>query len=81
DYVSIVTNAHKYLKEKTMKYFEASLDPGQFVRIHRSYIVNINHISRIELYDKDSYLVFLKNDKKLKASAQGYKLLKKTLNY
>jgi len=80
DYVMIHTKDGKHLKEKTMKYFETHLTPSQFVRIHRSYIVNVNEILRIELYDKENYSVLLKNSTSLKASSSGYKLLKQVLN-
>jgi DNA-binding LytR/AlgR family response regulator len=76
----IHTAQGKYLKEKTMKFFETHLDPGQFVRIHRSVIVNVTQISRVELYDKEQYAVLLKNGDKLKASSTGYKALKQILN-
>ncbi len=79
DYVMIHTKDARHLKEKTMKYFETHLDPAQFVRIHRSSIVNIEAILRIELYDKESYMVHLKNGAHLKASITGYKLLKQIL--
>ncbi len=80
DYVMIHTAAGKYLKEKTMKYFETHLDPGVFSRIHRSFIVNLNHIARLELYDKEQYVVKLKDGTTLKASSAGYKTLKDQLN-
>lgn len=79
DYVMIYTHKDSYLKEKTMKYFETHLDNQQFVRIHRSSIININEINRIEHYDKESYLVVLKNNVKLKVSDSGYKSLKQML--
>ncbi len=80
DYVMIHTKEARHLKEKTMKYFESHLDPGQFIRIHRSFIVNAGFIDRIEYYDKESYSVLLKNGSKLRASTNGYKLLKQILN-
>lgn len=79
DYVMIHLADARYLKEKTMKYFETHLDPAQFVRIHRSFIVNVNYIARLELYDKEQYSVRLKNAAVLKASSTGYKLLKDLL--
>jgi hypothetical protein len=79
DYVHIVTLQGKYLKEQTMKYFETHLPAGRFVRIHRSYIVNIESISRIELYTKQNQLITLKNGEQLKVSAAGYKMLRTTL--
>jgi len=75
DYVKLHTAKNAYLKEKTMKYFEENL-PSQFIRIHRSYIVNVNEVAKIELYEKESYRVYLKNNKVLKASSNGYKALK-----
>jgi two-component system LytT family response regulator len=80
DYVMIHTKEGNYLKEKTMKYFETHLDPGKFIRIHRSYIVNAEAIERIELYDKETYSVLLKTGNKLRASTTGYKLLKQILH-
>jgi two-component system LytT family response regulator len=80
DYVMIHTKEAKHLKEKTMKYFESHLDPGQYIRIHRSYIVNARFIDRIEYYDKENYAVLLKTGAKLKASTTGYKILKQVLN-
>jgi len=79
DYVLLYTNTGKHLKEQTMKYFELHL-PSSFVRIHRSYIVNTNQISRVELFGKENYNVRLKNDICLRASATGYKLLKERLS-
>lgn len=79
DYVMLYTKDSRFLKEKTMKYMETHLDPFQFVRIHRSTILNVNFISRVEIYDKESYAVLLKNNVSLKASISGYKLLKQLL--
>ncbi len=76
DYADIHTEKGSFLKEKTMKYFEENLPPQQFIRIHRSYIVNVNEVSKIELYEKDTYRVHLKNGKILKAASNGYKALK-----
>ena len=76
DYVKLHSAKKTYLKEKTMKYFEENLPQQQFIRIHRSYIVNVNEVSKIELYEKDNYRVHLKNGECLKASSNGYKMLK-----
>ena len=80
DYVMIYTRDAKHLKEKTMKYFETHLDPAQFIRIHRSFIVNAQFIDRIEYYDKENYAVLTKTGAKLRASTSGYKILKQALN-
>ena len=79
DYVMIHTKDNKHLKEKTMKYFETHLDSDRFIRVHRSFIVNADYILRLELYDKESYRVILKNNAVIKASSSGYKLLKEKL--
>ena len=76
DYVKLHTAKSAYLKEKTMKYFEENLSPGQFIRIHRSFIVNVNEVAKIELYEKESYRVHLKSGEILKASSNGYKALR-----
>jgi len=79
DYVTIHTGEEKYLKEKTMKYFESHLDPTVFVRIHRSTIINIDFMDKLEYYDKESHIVLMKDGTGLRASATGYKTLKKAL--
>lgn len=79
DYVQIVADHGKYLKEDTMKYFEANLPSSLFVRVHRSYIVNIEKISRIETYEKQNQRLILKNGDKIKASVTGYKVLREAL--
>ncbi len=76
DYVMIHSEEGNHLKEKTMKYYESVLNPNEFVRIHRSYIVKISEITQLELYKKDSYLAILKDRTKLKASRTGYRKLK-----
>jgi two-component system LytT family response regulator len=62
-----------------MKYFEDHLEPNNFIRIHRSSIININFIKQMELYEKDSYRVILKNDKPLPVSKTGLQKLKQIL--
>jgi len=79
DYVLIYTDSNRYLKDQTMKYWETHLPGDCFVRIHRSFIVNIETIARIELYEKDLFKVHLKNGDTLKASVSGYKLLKQKM--
>ncbi|MDR1160935.1 MAG: LytTR family transcriptional regulator [Tannerellaceae bacterium] len=79
DYVTLFTPSGQFIKEQTMKHFEKHL-PADFVRIHRSSIVNTNYIMRVELYGKESYHIRLKNGTSLRASGSGYKLLKERLN-
>jgi hypothetical protein len=80
DYVQIVTTKGKYLKEQTMKFFEEHLPENQFVRVHRSVIVNVEMISRIELYEKQAQLLTLKDGQQIKTSPGGYKALRSVLN-
>lgn len=80
DYVQIFTDKGKFIKEDTMKYFETNLPASSFVRVHRSYIVNIEKILRIELYEKQSQMLTLSNGDKVKTSISGYKLLREALN-
>jgi two-component system, LytTR family, response regulator len=76
DFVKIFTADGVSLKSKTMNYFESSLNPNTFVRIHRSYIINIEQVTKIELYEKDSYLAILKSNEKVPVSKTGYQKLK-----
>ena len=79
DYVRIFTDSDKFLKEETMKYFQLHLPEKQFVRVHRSYLVNTVKILRIELYEKQNQLLTLSNGDKIKISASGYKRLRERL--
>lgn len=79
DYVMIHTVEGKFLKQKTMKYFETHLPVENFVRIHRSYILNINFMRQIELFEKESHKVILKNDTRLPVSKSGYSKLKEII--
>lgn len=79
DYVTLVTPDGQYIKELTMKYLETHLPASGFVRIHRSTIVNVTQISRVELFGKENYRLLLKNGDKLRVSLSGYKLLKARL--
>jgi two-component system, LytTR family, response regulator len=81
DYVMIYTQEGRYMKQKTMKYLESALNPKDFVRIHRSYIVKVEEINEIQQYEKESYIVILHDKTKLKVSKTGYKNLKDILNF
>ncbi len=79
DYVMIYTNDGRYLKQKTMKYFETHLDSSEFCRIHRTYLVKIDQISQLQPYEKDHWIVILKTGESLNVSRNGFKLLKQQL--
>lgn len=79
DYVMIHTPDGRFLKNKTMVFFEKNLDTSRFVRCHRSYIVNIQQISKIEVYEKDNHLAILSNGARVPVSRNGYTKLKNML--
>jgi len=80
DYVKIYNKDTFYLKKKTMGYYEQILDAQQFVRIHRSYILNINYLTKIEPLDKNNSLAILKNGSKIPLSKTGAIKLKEVLS-
>ncbi|MGC4103580.1 LytR/AlgR family response regulator transcription factor [Ferruginibacter sp.] len=79
DYIKIITADGIFLKKKTMQYFEDSLPQQEFIRIHRSYIVNAALITRITPYEKDSQLAILTTGAQLPVSKAGYAKLKAVL--
>lgn len=79
DYVKIHTSEGYFLKNKTMAHFERALDEQQFVRCHRSYIVNVQQITRIDPYEKDNHVAILRNGAKVPVSRSGYARLKEVL--
>jgi two-component system LytT family response regulator len=79
DYVKIVTNDGSYLKNRTMQYYEKTLDARFFVRVHRSYIVHVNQITRIDPYQKETHLAVLRDGKQIPVSKTGYSKLKDIL--
>jgi two-component system LytT family response regulator len=79
DYVKIFTAKEMFLKKKTMSFYENILDPSDFVRVHRSYIVQLSQITRIEPMEKDSHVAQLKSGAKIPLSKSGYAKLKTVL--
>jgi len=79
DYVAIHTANKMYLKNARLKFYEKTLDPKKFIRVHRSYIVNTSVIQKLENYNKDSYLLILNNQKKINISRSGLQLLRQIL--
>ena len=80
DYVALASQGKKHLKQQTIAGLEASLNPDCFVRIHRSYIVNLERVVRIEPYGKDSRLAILADGTRLPVSRAGYARLKALLD-
>lgn len=81
DYVKVHTKDGYFLKSKTMGHFEQVLDANQFVRSHRSYIINITQITRIDPYEKDNHVAVLKSGAKVPVSRSGYPKLKSVLGF
>jgi two-component system, LytTR family, response regulator len=79
DYVALASEGKKHLKQQTIASLEACLDPEQFVRVHRSYVVNFERVVRIEPYGKDSRLAILRDGTRLPVSKTGYARLKALL--
>ena len=79
DYVAVHAAGKQYLKQQTLSSLESALDPGQFIRIHRSYIVNVERVTRIEPYTKDSRVVILQDGAKLPVSQSGYTRISKLM--
>jgi two-component system LytT family response regulator len=79
DFVKIFTSEGSFLKNKTMAFYEQSLDVAQFIRVHRSYILHINQITKIEPYQKETHLAILRDGKQIPVSKTGYVKLKTIL--
>ena len=79
DYVKIFTQKEMFLKKKTMSFYERSLDPAQFVRVHRSYIIHLQQLTKIEPLEKETYLALLRSGVKVPLSKSGYAKLKMVL--
>jgi len=80
DYVALASEGRKHLKQQTIASLEAALDPKQFVRIHRSYVVNLERVTRIEPYGKDSRVAVLSSGVRLPVSRAGYGRLQALLD-
>jgi two-component system, LytTR family, response regulator len=79
DYVKIHTKEGFYLKKKTMAFYEKTLEATQFVRVHRSYLLNIQELTKIEPLEKDNHVALLKSGIRVPLSQSGYSKLKEVL--
>lgn len=79
DYVALASQGKKHLKQQTISGVEATLDPKNFLRIHRSYIVNLERVSKVEPYGKDSHVAILSDGARLPVSHSGYGRLRVVL--
>ncbi len=80
DYVMIHLRDKKYLKQKTMNFFEKNLDPLHFLRVHRSYIVRLDQISKIEAYERSANIAILRDGRTIPISRSGFNRMKETLD-
>lgn len=80
DYVALASEGKKHLRQQTIASLEAALNPKLFVRIHRSYLVNLERVTRIEPYGKESRVAILSNGVKLPVSRAGYARLQALLD-
>ncbi|MBX7127171.1 MAG: response regulator [Cyclobacteriaceae bacterium] len=79
DYVKVHTAQGYYMKKKTLSYYESVLDPSLFLRVHRSYILNLSELTRIEAFDKENHLALLRTGARIPLSRSGYQKLKEVL--
>jgi two-component system LytT family response regulator len=79
DYVALATQGKKYLKPQTISSLESALDPKNFLRIHRSYLVNLERVAKLEPYSKDSHVAILHDGTRLPVSRAGYGRLRAVL--
>jgi two-component system LytT family response regulator len=81
DYIKIVTEKGSYLKKSTLSHIEQTLDPQQFVKVHRSYLVPVSQLMRIEPYEKESHIALLHCGAKVMVSKSGMAKLKSLLGW
>ena len=81
DYVTVHTPEGKFLKSRTMQYFENTLDARKFVRVHRSYIIQLQQMVRLEPYEKESHVAILTSRAQVPVSRTGNTRLKQVLGY
>jgi len=81
DYVMIHTPEGRFMKQMTMGYVEEHLDPREFVRIHRSCVVQLSFITQLEPYDRDTRVVVLRSGARIKTSRTGLKRLREVLGF
>jgi len=79
DYAAFFCDGKEYLKEQTLTEVESSLDPAKFVRIHRSYLLNLDWLSRVELDERENRIAILTDGRRLPVSRAGYTRLSELL--
>jgi len=81
DYVALASEGKKHLKQQTISSIESSLDPNRFLRVHRSYVVNLEKVTKIEPYGKDTHVAILSDGARLPVSRAGYSRLRAVLDH
>jgi two-component system LytT family response regulator len=79
DYVAFTSDGKQYLKDQTLAAVELTLDPARFVRIHRSFLLNVERLAKVEMYAKDSRIAILRDGTRLPVSRAGYARLAQLL--
>lgn len=79
DEIVLVSGKERWRKAERLSELENDLDPGRFVRIHRSYLLNIDRLARLELYAKDSRIAILRDGSRLPVSRAGFQRLRELL--
>ena len=79
DYVAFTSAGKQLLKDQTLAAVEATLDPSRFVRVHRSFVLNVDRIAKVELYAKDSRIAILRDGTRVPVSRAGYARLAQLL--
>lgn len=79
DYVAVHEGKISHLKHQTLADLAESLDPARFVRVHRSFLVNVERIARIELLAKDQRVAVLTDGREIPVSRSGHDRLKELL--
>lgn len=80
DYVKVHSAEGVFLKKRTMQQFEGCLPSEQFIRVHRSYLLNLRYLNRLEPFEKDQYIALLKDGTRVPVSKSGYQRLRQVLD-
>jgi two-component system LytT family response regulator len=76
DYVLLRTEGRNLLKQQTLASLESQLDPSRFIRIHRSFLLNLDRLVRIEQDAKEHREAVLRDGTRLPVSRAGYQRLR-----
>lgn len=79
DYVQVVAGGKPWLKSQRLSELEEQLDPGAFLRVHRSYIVSLAAIERIDAVGRDSHCAVLRGGARIPVSRSGYQKLRELM--